>query len=151
MTRPSLLREIGGTVFGWLKGQLLNSAYLTLLYTIGYGLLGLPFWWLLGPVCGFLNFVPYAGALVALALTLLAALFAEFDSYRFLGVIGVFVVAQGVEGFYLTPKILGRHLQMPAWAIFLAILAGGFLFGGIGVIFAAPVAAIALIVLRRTR
>jgi predicted PurR-regulated permease PerM len=66
-----------------------------------------------------------------------------------LGALITYVVAQGLEGFYLTPKIMGRRLGLSPWIVFLAILVGGLVFGPLGVLFAAPVAAVVAVLWRR--
>jgi predicted PurR-regulated permease PerM len=68
-----------------------------------------------------------------------------------LGALITYVVAQGLEGFYLTPKIMGRRLQLSPWVVFLAILVGGLMFGPVGVILAAPLVAVLAILWRRSR
>jgi predicted PurR-regulated permease PerM len=68
-----------------------------------------------------------------------------------LGALVTYVVAQGLEGFVLTPRIMGRRLGLSPWTVFLVILAGGFFFGPPGVLLAAPVAAVLAVLWRRYR
>jgi predicted PurR-regulated permease PerM len=146
--RP-LANEIAHTVGTWVLGQLKISAILALVYTAGFAIGRLPLWWLIGPVCGALNLIPFAGPLIALLLAMLVALIADSSANTWLGVIITFAVAQGFEGFYLTPRILGRRLSLKPWVVFLAVLFGGAFFGPLGVLFAAPVLAVLMILWRR--
>ncbi|MCL4401304.1 MAG: AI-2E family transporter, partial [Acidobacteria bacterium] len=92
-------------------------------------------------VCGLLNLVPRFGGLIAMALAFLLAL--AFRGFLdALGALGVCVFVQAIEGFVLTPRILGRRLQMPALAVFLAVLLGGALFGFLGMLLAVPALAV---------
>ena len=53
----------------------------------------------------------------------------------------MFFVGQAVEGNFLTPKLVGDRVGLhPVWVMF-ALLAGGALFGFVGVMLAVPVAA----------
>ena len=139
------------TVAHWMGGQLLIAAILSLIYAVGFALLRMPAWPLIAVVCGFLHLIPFIGAVLALAMAGLVMLYAGSDTYRMLGVLGVYVFAQALEGFYLTPKILGSRLRMPPSAVFVTILIGGALFGPLGIFFAVPVAAILLLAWRRFR
>jgi predicted PurR-regulated permease PerM len=109
----------------------------------------MPVWPLIAVICGFLHLVPFIGAVLALAIAGMVMLFANADAYRMLGVLGVYVFAQALEGFYLTPKILGSRLRMPPWVVFVTILIGGALFGPLGILLAAPVTAILLLAWRK--
>ena len=64
---------------------------------------------------------------------------------------GVFVVVQSIEGYILTPRILGRRLSLHPMAVFLGLLIGGKLFGLLGIILAVPTIAIAKVFLKFLR
>ena len=67
------------------------------------------------------------------------------------GILGVFVVVQSIEGYFLTPRILGRRLSLHPMAVFLGLLIGGKLFGLLGIILAVPTIAIAKVFLKFLR
>jgi predicted PurR-regulated permease PerM len=73
----------------------------------------------------------------------------QYDTWTpVLIVIGIFVVGQAVEGNFLTPKLVGDKVGLhPVWVMF-ALLAGGSLFGFLGVLLAVPVAAIIGVLIR---
>ena len=124
-------------------------AILTGIYAVGFAVSGVPWWFLLAVICGLLNFIPVAGAVIALLLVLPLTFLFRQDMVPVLGALITYVVAQGLEGFYLIPKIMGRRLGLSPWIVFLAIVGGGLLFGPLGVFFAAPVAAMAAVLWRR--
>jgi predicted PurR-regulated permease PerM len=68
--------------------------------------------------------------------------FFQYDSWTMVAVVaGIFLVGQAVEGNVLTPKLVGDRIGLhPVWVMF-ALLAGGSLFGFLGVLLAVPVAA----------
>ncbi len=144
----ALVREVGGTLGAWLKGQLTVACILSLLYAIGFAVLRLPFWYVLAPVCGFLNFIPYFGYLIGLGLTALAGLLGNFSFERLIGVVLVYVAVGAIESWVLTPRILGKRLGLRPLYVFLAILVAGSGFGFIGLLLAVPVLAVATVIWR---
>ena len=147
----SVGREIAGTLSAYLRGQIKISTILGLLYSVGFAISGVPGWFLIGPVCGALNLVPFLGPLIALALACLVALFGEARLYNFMGVVATFALLQALEGFYLTPKLLGQRVGLKPISVFLAIAVGGFFFGPLGFVLAVPALAIAAVLWRRSR
>jgi predicted PurR-regulated permease PerM len=108
----------------------------------------MPAWFLVAPACGFLNVVPRFGALAALALGIAAAALGGLELARVAGVLGVCLAAFTIEGYWLTPRILGRRLGLRPLYVFLAVLVGGALFGFLGLLLAVPALAVAMAVYR---
>jgi predicted PurR-regulated permease PerM len=143
-----LAREVGSTLTSYVAGQLIISLTMTVLYAVGFAVAGLPFWFLLAPLCGFLNVIPHFGSLVALCAGFLVAVIARLDWTHLAELLGVYLIVFTLEGYVLTPRILGRRLQLsPVW-VFLAVLAGGSMFGFVGLVLAVPVLAVAAVVYR---
>ena len=135
-------REVDDTLAGFLRGQGMVCFILAGFYAIGLTVAGLDFGLIVGLIAGFLSFIPYVGSLVGLFLSVGLAL-AQFDSFVDVAIVAaVFFVGQAVEGNFLTPKLVGEKVGLhPVWVMF-ALLAGGALFGFVGVLLAVPVAAI---------
>ncbi len=142
------MREVGATLAAYVWGQLVIAVILTGLYAAGFAMVGLPFWFLLAPVCGFLNLVPHFGPAVALGIGLVVALAARLDWTHLAALVGVYVMVFTLEGYVLTPRILGRRLHVRPLYVFLAILAGGAMFGFPGLLLAAPVVAVVAAIYR---
>src|SRR4051812_36713168 len=102
----SLAGEVGRTLGGYVAGQAKIASILACLYSIGYAISGVPYWLLLGVLSGFLNFIPVFGSLLGLALTAYAVLLNDGGLWNYIGVLITFVVVQGLEGFWLSPRIL---------------------------------------------
>lgn len=143
-----LLADVFRVFISYVRGQLLVAVCLIVVYAAGFALLEVPLWLLLALVCGAFHLVPMFGAVLGLLIPVTAVLVAGGGLNRVLAVVGVFVFAQALEGFYLTPRILGAHLRLSPLVVFLALLAGGMLFGFLGMLLAAPAAAIALLLWR---
>lgn len=135
-------REVDETLAGFLRGQASVCLVLGALYAIGLTVVGLDLGLLVGLGAGLISFVPYLGTIVGFVVGIGLAL-AQFDGYLpVLAVAGVFAVGQVLEGNFLTPKLVGERIGLhPVWVIF-ALLAGGALFGFLGLLLAVPVAAV---------
>lgn len=129
-------------IAAYFRGQLLVSLILGLLYGIGFWLVGLRFGILIGLLTGFLNVIPFAGVLIGLLLAAVVAL-ANFEGIGSLvGVLGTFALVQGMEGFVITPKIVGDRVGLNALETMLALIVAGNLAGFAGMLVAIPVAGI---------
>jgi len=147
----SLGKEVLGTVGGYIAGQAKIAAIVGLLYTIGFAIAGVPGWFIVGPICGALNVVPVLGSVAALLLAEFVSLFGEAEVYNFIAVLVTFVAVQAIEGFYLTPMLLGRRVGLRPLTVFVAIAVGGLAFGPLGLLLAVPVAAVFAVFWRRRR
>ena len=135
-------REIDRTLAGFLRGQGTVCLILGMFYAIGLSLAGLDFGLVVGLIAGLLSFIPYVGAIVGLMLSVGLALVQSDDWLRIAVVAGIFFFGQAVEGNFLTPKLVGESVGLhPVWIIF-GLLAGGTLFGFVGVLLAVPAAAV---------
>ncbi len=137
-----ILKDIDRALSGFLRGQALVCLCLGAVYSIGLSLTGLKYGVAIGIIGGLLSFVPYVGSTFVLVTSLILG-FIQFDNYMDLGwVVLVFVIGQTLEGYVLTPKLVGDRVGLhPVWILF-ALFAGGALFGFVGLIIAVPVAAI---------
>ena len=135
------VREVDDSLASFLRGQLTIAVVLALINGIGLLILDVPFGLGIGIVAGLANMIPYMALVVGL-LPALILCWAEHQSWLYLaGVVGVFGGAQLLEGTVLSPRILSRSINLhPVWVL-LAIIAGGSLFGFIGMLLAVPVAA----------
>lgn len=140
-TIKRLVTEMNAIIGGFAKGQALVCLVLCFYYSFALTLIGLDFSIVVGIVIGVLAFIPYVGAIFGLMLSTGIAL-AQFSEWTTVGiVIGIFVVGQSIEGYFLIPYLVGDRIRLhPVWVIF-TLLAGGLLYGFIGLLFALPVAA----------
>jgi predicted PurR-regulated permease PerM len=128
-----LFDEVGRILQSYVLGQLMIAIIMAVLYAIGFYLLDVPAWAGLAALSGFLNVVPYVGTALGMILASGFSFAAGQSLWHIGGVLAVFFVVQMVEGYYLTPRILGGRLALHPMAVFLGLLIGGRLFGILGV------------------
>ena len=148
-TIRALAHEANQAIAGYLRGQALVCITLGAIYAIGLSLVGLQFGLVIGLIAGAISFIPFVGTFVGAVMALGMAL-AQFPP-DWMGVVKVaivFLVGQMLEGNVLSPKLVGDRTGLhPVWIMF-ALLAGGALFGFVGVLVAVPVAAVIGVVVR---
>jgi predicted PurR-regulated permease PerM len=139
----STAREVDEVLGHFLRGQLTVMAILAALYAGGYSAIGVPLAVPIGVVAGLLSFIPYVGSGVALGLGVLMVVLHWSGWGPLVGVLIVYACVQTAEGLVITPRIVGDKLGLsPVWVL-LALMAGGELFGFVGVMLALPAAAVA--------
>jgi predicted PurR-regulated permease PerM len=147
-TVARLARESDQVLGAFLRGQLSVMIALGAIYGIGLWLVGIDVGPLIGMIAGLISFVPFLGAIVGVVMALIAALVQYHDWLHVILVAVVFAVGQTLEGYVLVPKLVGDRIGLHPVAVIFAVLAGGELFGFIGVLVALPVAAVAMVLLR---
>lgn len=147
-TVSRLARESDSVLGGFLRGQLSVMLALGTIYWIGLWMVGIDFALLIGMIAGLVSFIPYLGAIVGVGIGLIAALVQYGDWTHVLLVCLVFGVGQTLESILLTPFLVGDRIGMHPVAVIFAVMAGGQLFGFVGVLVALPVAAVSMVLLR---
>ena len=148
-TIRKLAHESNAAIAGYVRGQALVCIALGSIYAVGLSLVGLQFGLIIGLIAGAISFIPFVGTFVGAVMALGMAL-VQFppDWMGVVKVAVVFVVGQMLEGNVLSPKLVGDRVGLhPVWIMF-ALLAGGALFGFVGVLIAVPVAAVAGVLVR---
>ena len=151
ITTVSKLAQESNEVLGaFIRGQFLVMAAQGTIYAVGMALVGLKLGLLIGMIAGLISFIPYLGATIGIVLAILAALFQAqgLDWPLLIGVAVVFTVGQLLESYVLTPRIVGDKIGLHPVAVIFAVMAGGQLFGFLGMLLALPVAAVANVLLR---
>lgn len=142
------MREIDRTIAGYLRGQVNVCLLLALFYMVGLGLTGLNYGVLIGLISGLISFIPFIGALLGFAVSMLIAFFQFSDFWPIAAVAIVYGLGQALEGNVLVPKLVGEKVGLhPAWVIF-GMLAGGVLLGFVGVLLAVPISAVIGVLVR---
>jgi predicted PurR-regulated permease PerM len=134
--------RLGQVTSNFVRGQLTVAAILSVLYSLGFLLVGAPLPLSLGVLAGFGYLIPYLGAFIAVMLALLLTLLKNPGWWSVISVLGVYFIVHTIEGFVLTPRILGERLQLHPMLVIVGLIIGGSLFGILGIILALPVMAI---------
>ena len=141
-------RQIDETLAGFVRGQGMVCLILSAYYGAGLSIAGLEFGLVVGVAAGIISFVPYVGSVGGLAVGLGLALLQFDEAWRIGVVAAIFAIGQVMEGTVLTPKLVGDRVRLhPVWVIF-AVLAGGSLFGFVGMLVSLPVAAVIGVLVR---
>lgn len=145
----SIVTEVDTVLAQFLRGQLTVMAILALLYATGYAIVGVRLAVPIGVLAGLVSFIPYVGGALALGFGLLMVTLHWSGWGPVIGVVVVYAGVQTLEGFFITPRIVGEKLGLsPVWILF-ALMAGGELFGFLGVMLALPVAAVVKVFVMR--
>ncbi len=142
-----LLKELARVWNAFLRGELLLGLVVGTAVGVMTAALGLPYPWALGLFAGILELIPRFGPFIAAIPGVLLALiqgsaFIPLGNFWFAVVVaGAYAVIQFVENNFLIPRILGSTLDLHPLAVLIAVLAGGYLAGILGILLAAPVLA----------
>jgi len=147
-TIVTIVKESDEVLGAFFRGQMLVMIVLSVVYTVGLMIVGIDTALLIGGLSGMVSFVPYLGFIVGIVVASVAALMQFQDIIPVFYVAIVFMVGQALEGMLLTPLLVGDKIGLHPVAVIFAVLAGGQLFGFVGILLALPVAAVIAVVLR---
>jgi len=147
----ALVQETDDLLAQYLRGQLLVMLVLAGYYSSGLTLAGFTVALPVGILTGLLVFIPYLGFGFGLCLALVGAVLQPDPMHGLLMVAIIYGAGQILEGFFLTPRLVGERIGLPPLAVIFALLAFGQLFGFIGVLLALPAAAITSVGLKHLR
>ena len=147
----ALASETDGLLSQYLRGQIIVMLVLAVYYSSGLALAGFDVALPVGIFTGLAVFIPYIGFGIGLTLAVLSALLQFGNLYGLLAVAVVYGIGQVLEGFYLTPRLVGERIGLHPLAVILALLAFGQLFGFFGILLALPISAVLLVGLRQIR
>ena len=147
-TAARLSREADAILSAFLRGQMLVMLALGVIYSIGLWFIGLKYGLLIGVLAGVVSFIPYMGTFVGVIVAGLAMLFQTQNWVDLWQVGAVFGFGQLLEGYALTPWLVGDRIGLHPVAVIFAVLAGGQLFGFVGVLLGLPAAAVLAVFLR---
>lgn len=143
-----LVIESDSVLASFLRGQFMVMIVLGIIYSLGLKIVGLELALLIGMLAGLVSFVPYLGFIVGIVAASIAMLLQTQDIMQLWPIFIVFGIGQALEGMLLTPLLVGDKIGLHPVAVIFAVLAGGQLFGFIGILLALPVAAIIAVLLR---
>ncbi len=133
--------EVDGVLGAFIRGQVLVGAILSAIYAAGLSVARLDLAVVIGLVAGFGNMIPYVGTALGIVLAALSLAIGWLGPWQIAVVAATFVIAQLLEGFVITPRVVGEKVGLSPLAVMVALLAFGELFGFTGILLAVPVAA----------
>jgi predicted PurR-regulated permease PerM len=150
-----LIRRMDTVVAGFVRGRIVISVIMGVLFAVGWWICGVPYAIPVGLIVGIFSAVPYLGGVgipIAIGLLLFEQLTQPGGRTMawwaiVAGPLGVFAIVQLIEGYVLTPMIAGKATNLDPVSILVAVLAGGSVLGVYGMLLAIPAAACAKILL----
>lgn len=141
------LDDTGRALRRWLLGQLVSMAIIGLLTGIGLWIIGVPSALTLGLLAGLLEFIPIVGPIAAAVPALLLALAQGTETS--LLTLGLYLLIQQIEGNLVQPLIQQQTVSLPPALLLFSVIAAGLVFGGLGVILAAPLTVTFYVLVKR--
>jgi len=138
-------RQLGHALGGFLRGQVLVAFIVGVMTSVGFWLVGLPFWLLIGMIAGLLNIIPFVGPWVGGTLGVLVAL-ATTDLQTALWAAVVALAVQQIDNHLVSPTVLRATVRLHPALIILGLIAGAALGGFWGVVLTVPAMATVKIV-----
>ena len=132
--------------FKFISGQLIDGIIVGILVTIGMSVIGVKYAVLLGFMIGLFNIIPYFGAIVAVAISVLITLITGGVSQTLIMAI-VVIILQQIDSNIINPKIIGNSLEISPLLVIFSVTVGGAYWGVLGMFLAVPVAAVLKIII----
>lgn len=143
----AIFSRIDVNLKGFFRGQITVCVILSLIYSIGLTIVGVPLSFVLGFIAGFGNVIPYVGTIIGLGLTMTIAFFQFHDIQHIVFVVAVFGIGQFLEGTLITPKIIGSKLGLSPVIVIVSILIWSQLLGFLGLLLAVPFTSVAKVLI----
>jgi predicted PurR-regulated permease PerM len=144
-----ILDDVNDALAAYIRAQLLACIIVGVITSIGLMLFGVPYALVLGLFAGIMECIPLVGpgivAVVVFAISAFHGPLMAVGALVFLGVIRI------LEDYVIYPRLIGRHIDLPPFAVILAVLSGAEIGGVTGVLLAIPVMATAIILFRHVR
>lgn len=135
-----LFSRMNGQISTYVRGQILVAIAVSIMFVIGYLIIGLPYGVIIGILAGFLNIIPFLGSFFAMVPAIIVGI--VVGPGMLLKVLIVFAIEQTIESRIISPQILGNNLKIHPITIMLLLIAGADLFGFLGIILIIPIYAV---------
>lgn len=145
-----LAMNTDGLLSQYLRGMLIVISIMSVFYGVGLSLIGIKGAVALGVFTALMIVIPYIGIALGLTLTTLSALLQFGPGSAIIGVLIVYGLGQFLEGFFLTPRLVGERIGLHPVAVLFSLLLFGKLFGFFGVLLALPISAVSLVLMKYT-
>ena len=143
-----LAMHTDGLLSQYLRGMLIVISIMAVYYSAGLSLIGVKGAAALGVFTALMIVIPYIGITLGLTLASLSALLQFGPGTEIIGVLILFGIGQFLEGFFLTPRLVGERIGLHPVAVLFALLLFGKLFGFFGVLLALPISAVSLVLVK---
>ncbi len=143
-----LAMHTDGLLSQYLRGMLIVISIMAIFYSAGLSFIGVKGAAALGVFTAIMIVIPYIGITIGLTLSTLSALLQFGPGPEILGVLALFGLGQFIEGFFLTPRLVGERIGLHPVGVLFALLFFGKLFGFFGVLLALPISAVTMVLVQ---
>ena len=140
-----LAMHADGLLSQYLRGMIIVISIMTVFYGVGLTLVGIKGAVAIGAFTALMIVLPYIGIALGLTLGVFSAILQFGLGSELIGVLIVFGLGQLLEGFFLTPRLVGERIGLHPAVVLFALLLFGNLFGVFGVLLALPMSALVLV------
>lgn len=138
-----VLNETATITQGYLFGKFMMMIFLLILYSVGMGLTGVNNFIVISVIASLLTIIPYIGNIIGFILAIGLGYVSDGDTTALIGIIATFSVGQFLESYILEPYVVGNKVNLDPFMTILAVVAGGLIWGIVGMILSVPLLAIA--------
>jgi len=143
--------EIDAALGGFVRGQLTVALIVGAIFAVGLTIVGIEGAIVIGLINGFMNMIPLVGSVFGITLSLTLAILKFEGWWPIIGVLIVYGVEAVLENTIIVPRVIGTKVGLPPFAVLLAVLGFGELFGFVGTLLAVPAAAVIKVLLSHLR
>lgn len=143
-----LAMHTDGLLSQYLRGMIIVISIMSVFYSAGLSLIGIKGSVALGVFTALMIVIPYIGIALGLTLATLSAILQFGIGSELIGVLILFGIGQLLEGFFLTPRLVGERIGLHPVAVLFALLLFGNIFGFFGVLLALPISAVSLVLVQ---
>ena len=143
-----LAMHTDGLLSQYLNGMVIVISIMSVFYSIGLSFIGIQGAVALGIFTALMIVIPYIGITLGFSLAILSALLQFGPQYEMIAVLALYGLGQFIEGFVLTPRLVGERIGLHPVAVLFALLLFGKLFGFFGVLLALPISAVGLVLVQ---
>ncbi len=143
-----LTMHTDGLLSQYLRGMFIVISIMSVFYSVGLSLVGIKGAVALGVFTAIMIIIPYIGIALGFTLAFLAVILQFGPGTQLVGVLIVYGLGQFLEGFFLTPRLVGERIGLHPVAVLFALLFFGKLFGFFGVLLALPISAVSLVLMQ---
>jgi len=147
-TAHHLAMHTDGLLSQYLNGMVIVISIMSVFYSVGLSIIGIKGAVALGIFTALMIVIPYIGITLGFSLAILSALLQFGPQKELIGVLALYGLGQFLEGFVLTPRLVGERIGLHPVAVLFALLLFGKLFGFFGVLLALPISAVCLVVVQ---
>ena len=143
-----LAMHTDGLLSQYLNGMVIVVSIMSAFYSISLSLIGIRGAVALGVFTALMIVIPYIGITLGFTLAIVSALLQFGPGSEIIGVLVIYGIGQFLEGFFLTPRLVGERIGLHPVAVLFALLFFGKLFGFFGVLLALPISAVSLVLVQ---